>query len=532
MQSSFITTGTLIKEFIEHFSAQCEKKQRQSYLLLWILETTGAEDAATLKAEIDKEYSLLFHDSAVYKKLLEWKKEKKAKDFLLARQLELLIHKFTENQMPRTILEKIADKEANLSLTYAKFRPLFNNKPITQNDILKLLKESRDVEERKKVWEISKEVGDALAPEILELVNLRNQGAKHLGYPDYFQMQLKLQEVDKDWLFTTLEELCTTSQKGYDKALLEIEERQQELFHVSKEELGPWAWLEPFSQDDPLDAEALDSIYEKVDLVKMCKDFFSKMGFDVTKILERSDLYEREGKNQHAFCINIDRKEDIRTLNNVTPTIRWAEVLLHELGHAIYETGYDQKLPWLLREPPHMITTEAMALLCGRQVFLPIFIKEMTGLQDENILNKAFNRLRRRQLVFSRWVLVITHFEKELYANLNQDLNDLWWTLVEKYQKVKRPSNREGKCDWAAKYHIGLAPVYYYSYLLGEMQASGMQKKLQEISGNERIYTPEGKEYFTSKLFAPGNSYSWDKLIEKLLDEPLSSKAWVDEFAK
>ena len=93
------------------------------------------------------------------------------------------------------------------------------------------------------------------------------------------------------------------------------------------------------------------------------------MGVDVQPILKRSDMYERPGKNQHAFCIHIDREGDVRTLNNVKESIKWLETVLHELGHAIYELGFDENLPWLLREPPHMIPTEAMALIAGRQAY-------------------------------------------------------------------------------------------------------------------------------------------------------------------
>ena len=47
------------------------------------------------------------------------------------------------------------------------------------------------------------------------------------------------------------------------------------------------------------------------------------------------------------------------------------------------------------------------------------------------------NNLRLQQLVFSRWSQVMFRFEKSMYANPDQDLNKLWWDLVEKYQLLK-----------------------------------------------------------------------------------------------
>ena len=50
--------------------------------------------------------------------------------------------------------------------------------------------------------------------------------------------------------------------------------------------------------------------------------------------------------------------------------------------------------------------------------------------------------LKYRLLIFSRWCQVMLRFEKSMYENPDQDLNKLWWDLVEKYQMVKRPPNR------------------------------------------------------------------------------------------
>ena len=65
-------------------------------------------------------------------------------------------------------------------------------------------------------------------------------------------------------------------------------------------------------------------------------------------------------------------------------------------------------------------------------------------------------------------------FEKALYDNPDQDLNKLWWDLVEKYQMVQRPEGRNAP-DYASKIHIVSAPVYYHNYMMGELFASQVQ---------------------------------------------------------
>ena len=514
-------------QFLESFSRQIENKSKQLNQALWLLETTGSSDAADLKASLDTELKFLFQNPEIYHQLTVWEQDKNLKDELLRRELNILIRAFKQNQLPKNLLQSISEKEAILAQTYANFRPSVNGKRLTENDIIDILKTENDPLLRKKAWEASKEIGGALAPQILDLVGLRNQAARQLGYHDYFEMQLDLQEVDRQWLLSLLEAFAQQSSKAYADVLSGIESNLSIRFKGSK---GPWTWSDPFCQEDPLNNRELDHLVDGVDIPATVRAFYQRMGIDVQPILARSDLFERPGKNQHAFCINMDRYKDVRTLNNVKPTIRWLDTMLHELGHSIYELGFDEKLPWLLREPPHMITTEAMALFAGRQAYRSDALEQLVGHQRQELYHLADESLVRRQFIFSRWVLVMSAFESELYRDPSQDLNRLWWQLVEKHQMIQAPAGREGKADWAAKYHIGLAPVYYFSYLLGEFFASTLQETLQKTCGNKGLNTPAAGRFLQERLFAPGNRWSWSELVQHATEEPLTPNAWLREF--
>lgn len=506
-------------KFLETFVPKAEEKSKLLNQAIWLLETTGSEDAADLKSALDTELRILYSNKESYRNLLKWNSSD--------RQHNVLIRSFKQNVLPEELLTSLSKQEAALSLSYSSFRPVVNGKEMSENDIRKILKTENDVPLRKKTWEASKEIGEVLAPQILRLVELRNQGAQLLGYTNYFEQQLDLQEVDAKALFQMLEDLQVNSESAYEATLHTIQEHLSKRFGVPVDELGPWAWSEPFCQEDPLDSQEFDALIGSTDIIQASVDFYKRMGINVLPILQKSDMFERPNKCQHAFCINVDRKSDIRTLNNVKTTIKWLETVLHEFGHAIYDQGIDPKLPWLLREPPHMITTEAMALIAGRMAYIPETFHRLTGASSPALLES----LKRRQLIFSRWVLVMTHFERELYSNPTQDLNTLWWSLVAKYQKINVPKNRQNKQDWAAKYHIGLAPVYYYSYLLGEMFASQIEETLLSQTGTATIDNEKAGKLLSVKLFSPGNSMKWDDLIVHVTGQPLSHGAWVKQFA-
>lgn len=527
----FMNQNKSFTYFLEDFINKAEVKELQLNKALWILETTGSADAADLVASLNNELSVMFCDEKVYEKLINYKKEG-IKDPLLERQLDILIYKFKGNMLPKEMLKEISLKEADLSQTYANFRAQIDDKKVTENEIREILKKEKSIEIRKKAWDASKEIGLVLAPKIVDIVKLRNKAANHLGYDNYFEMMLELSEINKDKLFKTFDELRNKTEKSFNKIIQEINEKLSKKFDVSKEELGPWAWNDPFSQSDPIESSYLIDIFKDKDILAIAKNFYQKMGFDVDTLIKNSDLYEREGKNQHAFCISIDRKQDVRTLNNIRPNVQWMDTILHEFGHAVYDLSIDESLPWLLRSPPHMLTTEAIALLMGGQVYAKAFLKQFCNITDENILNDIEKTHKRRQLIFSRSDFMITEFEYMMYKNPDQDLNKLWWDLYVKYYHLPKPKNREGKADWAAKYHIGLAPVYYYSYLLGEVLASTLQKELINIAQDNYIWKKQSASFLKDRMFSVGSKYRWDHLIEHVTGKNFDTNSWIEECNK
>ena len=128
-------------------------------------------------------------------------------------------------------------------------------------------------------------------------------------------------------------------------------------------------------------------------------------------------------------------------------------------------------------------------------------------------------------------------FEKEMYTNPEQDLNKLWWDLVEKYQMIKRPANRN-QPDWATKIHIASYPCYYHNYLLGELLASQFNHYLaasvlkSNDFGQSYFGKKEAGQYFIDNVFKPGARYTWNEMIEKATGEKLTAKYYAEQFVK
>jgi peptidyl-dipeptidase A len=310
---------------------------------------------------------------------------------------------------------------------------------------------------------------------------------------------------------------------------------------VERAELRPWHYDDLFFQEAPRVFEVdLDDIYRDRKVVEVVRGYFAGLGFDVEDILERSDLYEKPGKDQHAFCTDIDRRGDIRILANVKSDEMWTGTMLHELGHAVYDKYIDPDLPFLLRQHAHIFVTEAVAMLFGRLSKDPRWIAEVLGPWGELAAQPSGELTRYlplAELVFVRWAQVMIHFERALYRDPDQDLNGLWWELVERYQSVPRPDGRDAP-DWAAKSHVVSSPVYYHNYLLGQLLASQITHHIRArvlppaASGSSYFARPEVGTYLKNMIFAPGARYRWHKLVERATGESLTSRYFVQEFAQ
>ena len=102
-----------------------------------------------------------------------------------------------------------------------------------------------------------------------------------------------------------------------------------------------------------------DHYFRDKDLKAITRETYDSMGLEVRDVLARSDLYERAGKDQHAFCIGIGRDYpyDVRVLANIRPDSYWMDTMLHEFGHAVYDKYINPSLPYLLRSVAHTSST-------------------------------------------------------------------------------------------------------------------------------------------------------------------------------
>ena len=442
---------------------------------------------------------------------------------VLKRQLEILRLSLTGNQMTEEQRSALVELSTAVESEYASYRPKVDGRALSENDVEKILTTSDDQDLRRRAWIASKEIGGRVADRVRELARLRNDVARDLGFGDYYDFALALQEMDEEWLFGVLDDLEAMTDEPFRRWKSSLDESLAARF--STDRLRPWHYADPFFQMLPSEGKVdVGDLIQDGDAVELAERTFKDWDIDLSGVMQRSDLYPRDRKCQHAFCLHVDRADDVRILANVVPGERWVEVMLHESGHAAYDISIDPGLPYLLRRATHTFVTEAIAIMSGRLVRRPEWLTSIAH-ADASRVKTIEEELRAstaaQSLLFMRWGLVVVHFERALYADPEGDLDARWWDLVERFQLVKRPPGRS-EPDWAAKIHVAVAPVYYQNYLLGEMLASQIEQTCARETGGLIGRSAAGR-LLEERIFRPGSSRRWDALIEDATGKPLGA---------
>jgi peptidyl-dipeptidase A len=162
----------------------------------------------------------------------------------------------------------------------------------------------------------------------------------------------------------------------------------------------------------------------------------------------------------------------------------------------------------------------------------PGWLQKVAGVSEGELDGDAERFAARRRaagLVFTRWALVMFHFERALYEDPErEDLNSLWWDLVERIQLVNRAPGRNAP-DWAAKIHVAIVPVYYHNYVLGNLISAQLRDHLEaRVTAGEPYFASEAAvRYLQEAVFGPGARNGWQDTVIGATGERLNPDYFV-----
>ncbi|HKQ47298.1 MAG TPA: M2 family metallopeptidase [Phycisphaerae bacterium] len=506
----------------------------------WVANTTGSDEAYAEKKKAEAALVDLHSDKATFAKLKSLRDGGQVTDPVQKRLLEVMYLTFLPGQADPALQKKIVEIENDVEQIFNTHRSRVGGKELSENDVRQIVSDTKDSAQAREAWEGYMAVGQKIEGKLKEVVRLRNQLATSLGFKNFYVMKLELDEIGDDQLIRVFDELDSLTAGPFAQLKGEIDKVRAAKFGIDVKDLRPWHFGDLFFQEAPaMQALDLDEVFKDQDLLALTRDYYESMGLEVDDIIARSDLYEKPGKSPHAFSTDLDREGDVRTLCNLKKNAYWMDTLLHELGHAVYDKYIDKDVPFVLHEASHSITTEGFAMMIGAMCKNEDWLEKCRKLPPEKaveVVAAARRELRAEKLIFSRWTQVMVRFERGMYDNPQQDLGKLWWDLKKKYQLLNPPETTS-RPDYAAKIHIVTAPVYYHSYMMGDLFACQVHNEIAaEVLGVSDPTTTsfygkkEAGDYLRKHIFGPGNLYSWNDLTKRATGEPLTAKFFAKQY--
>ena len=477
---------------------------------------------------------------------------------LQVRQLERML--YDAAQGPQTVPDVVRDRvaaEAEQNERLYGFEYHMDGRAVTPNEIDAILRTSRDLVERRRAWEASKEVGPALKSGIVRLRDLRNRTVQALGYSDFWSYQVSDYGMTADEMLALndrlIEELRPLYRELHTWARYELARR----FDEPVPDFIPAHWLpNRWAQDwsglvtvEGIDADAALGEHTAEWVVRQGEAFYVSLGFDELpeSFWEKSSLYPLEAdalykKNTHASAWHLDLADDVRSLMSVEPNAYWYETAHHELGHIYYYRSYtNPDVPLVLRGGANRAYHEAIGSMIGLAATQHRFLTNR-GLAPAGTAVDEMAKLLQEALNYVVFIPfsagTMTRFEHALYAeNLSPDqFNAKWWELVRRYQGVEPPSPRDERyADALTKTHINDDPGQYYDYAI----ANGLLFQMHDHIAREILrQDPHDTDYFGSAavgsflkaIMSPGASRPWREVLEETTGRSLDAQAMLDYF--
>jgi len=547
--------------FIDSLSEVLEPLQTGAMQLFWEATSTGSDSLFNEYAESENKLMKIYNNPAAYQHIRKLS-TKKIKDPILAREIAVAYNEFLINQADTTAQKNLSDLFAELYTIFQNHIYKVGNREVPVGKLREKMRQSTDSAEREKTWKALKQTGPEIEGRFKQVVCLLNASARSLGFKNYYEQRLITQEEDPRLIEELVRQYAEGMREPYRLVKIKIDSTLAAKFKIKTSDLQAWHHPDPFASDSPFgQSPEIDQFYQDKDVVEIARRFFSEIGFDIDEIIRRSDLTERPAKYRQSYSLDITRQGDVRVMANISNDARGMNILMHELGHAVHfmnisrdlpyylldlptpsyyprrEIFVNKELPYLLRDNTHFFIAEGVAAFFANLTTDPNWMEQMLGLTPEQKAEyiRQMREIRpARELYLGGWMLVMFYFEKALYENPEQDLNKLWWDLVEKYQLIKRPEGRN-EPDWACNFHLVILPLYYQNYLLGDVFAAQLLHAVaadQDLNSVAEIRFTDNKaigDFLKGKVLSIGKRYRWDELVKRATGEELTVKYYLEQ---
>ena len=402
----------------------------------------------------------------------------------------------------------------DLASQYGRGHATMNGETIDGNETEARMGTVRDPAQLREMWTSwNDNVGSPMRGEYQRLVEIANQGARELGYPDTGAMWRSKYDMSPEEFQQLTERLWQQVRPLYEELHCYVraglnrrygDQVQPATGPIRADLLGNlWAqeWgniydvvAPPNSGPPAYDLTQLleNAHYTPQRIVQTAEGFFTSLGFDPLPqtFWERSQITQPRDRNVicHASAWDIDNRTDVRLKMCARVNADDFVTAHHELGHNFYQRAYMNQ-PFLYEDSANDGIHEAIGDTIALSV-TPEYLREIgllqanqmpTPEQDRNLLlRQALDKI-----AFLPFGLMIDRYRWGIFSGqipANQ-YQAAWDRMRLQYQGIVPPSPRtEQNFDAGAKYHVP-ASVPYTRYFLARILQFQFFKAACDIAG-------------------------------------------------
>jgi len=509
------------------FISEAEQKLHESGLALeriaWVQNNFITHDTNMLVAEADEKFTRLGVALAT-----------EAKRFQGLDMPADIARKFNKLALTLTLpapedaakTSELATIKAGLGSTYATGKVDMGGEEKTLGDVSDMIANDRDPEVLLAAWDGWRKVSVPMKAEYARMVEIANEGAVELGYPDVGTMWRSGYDMDPDAFAEEADRLWGQVKPLYESLQCHVRAELSDYYGdrvvsdsgpIPAHLLGNM-WAQSWGNIYPLvkpegGAESYDLTnlleakgYDARKMAGAAEGFFTSLGFDpLPQTFWDRSLFTKPADREvacHASAWDLDGKDDIRIKMCTKVTGEDFSTMHHEIGHNIYQRAY-QNQSFFGATGAHDGFHEAIGDMIALSI-TPDYLKQ-TGLLEDIPPAEADIAILMKQaldkVAFLPFGLMVDQWRWKVFSGeLTPDTyNSGWWELREKYQGVKAPNERAADAfDPGAKYHIPnntpymryfLAHILQFQFHESACEQAGWQGPLHRCSiyGNKEV---------------------------------------------
>lgn len=431
----------------------------------------------------------------------------------LRRRLELLERVLLDTQVEQH--PAVVRLRSDLQRKIVSFRPRWKGRRVDRSVLSRAVRESPRAADRRTAYYALEPLYRPLEDSLRELIRIRNDRARTLGYRSFAEMRLGFEGIRPGRL-EALADAAVEPARARLRAL-----RDRLLDATGQAGWHPWDFMYARARQVPLP----DRWFPQREMLPRILKAVGRWGFRTDRMHFRVVFHDVPAG---GMTLAPDPPTDVRIL--VHPQGGWLAyvVMFHEVGHAVHSASIRAPrhlLRWHENIPGFAGFHEGIGGLFEEIPSHGSWLAAQPGVGSRRAEEFA-EASRDANLLDAAWHACFLRIEQALYRRPDRD----------PMPEVQRFERRVfGYDDYAPPSFVDHffvdSPVYVPSYLLSLLFGQQLARTLRDLFGEPLWPNRKVGPWLARNWFAPGSLYDWVPRVKEITGRPFGAEAFRAAFA-